>query len=520
MLGTLIVKKLRLWALRWHNKLAWWGGLTILLWGLSGIAHPLMAWFGPKSQQFLAPRLQVSGEQLQAVSRVLGEQAIDSARMLKVVPSGEGAILQLTQAADSPRRYFSLADQRELPDYDRRQALWLGQHYTGRPASEVESVEFIGEFNRHYPWVNRLLPVYKISYGGDDRLTAFVHTETGALASLMDGDKARLQVFFQALHTWSWLDFSGHGRVLVVALLMLSLVAMSVSGLKMVLLFRQRKLPQASRRWHRYLGYALWLPLLGWSVSGFYHLLQSAYVQPVAGLKLAPAFSLSATDLSTPLESDWLLQYQGRSLNSISLLALGKNESEGDAASPTSLAWRLSLQPALTEPVSRQQRYRGQPTEQQVVYRDAASGTPLVLDDRQYARQLATQFTAWPAERIVSMEKITRFGPGYDFRNKRLPVWQLQYDDAEQTRIFIDPQTAALVDRNRAIDRAESLSFALLHKWNHLTPLMGRQPRDILIVATLLLCLLASGMGVALLLARRRRVKVVAASLAPSCASR
>ncbi len=514
-----MIKKLRLWALRWHNKLAWWGGLTILLWGLSGIAHPLMAWFGPQAQQFLAPHLQVSGEQLQAVSRVLDEQAIDRARLLKVVPSDEGAVLQLTQAADSPRRYFSLTDQRELPNYDRHQALWLGQHYTGRPASEVQSVEFIGEFNRHYPWVNRLLPVYKIRYDGDDQLTAFVHTETGALASLVDGDKARLQVFFQALHTWSWLDFSGHGRVLIVGLLMLSLLAMSVSGLKMVLLFRQRKLPQASRRWHRYFAYALWLPLLGWSVSGFYHLLQSAYVQPVAGLKLAPAFPLSAAEVSTPLNNDWLQQYRERSLNSISLLAMAEGEDERERGS-ASLVWRLSLQPTLTEPVERQQRYRGQPTEQQVVYLRAAGGQPLVLDDGQYVRQLASQFTDWPAERIVSMEKITRFGPGYDFRNKRLPVWQLQYDDAEQTRVFIDPQTATLVDRNRAIDRAESLSFSLLHKWNHLTPLMGRQLRDMLIVATLLLCLLASGMGVALLLARRKRVKAAAAGLSPSCASR
>lgn len=107
----------------------------------------------------------------------------------------------------------------------------------------------------------------------------------------------------------------------------------------------------------------------------------------------------------------------------------------------------------------------------------------------------------------MASQLITRFGPNYDFRNKRLPVWQIEFADEAQTQVFIDPTTSALVEQNQRIDRAERWSFSLLHKWNHITPLTGRFQRDVLIVVTLIACLIMGGFGTVMLWRIRRRAQ-------------
>ena len=124
------------------------------------------------------------------------------------------------------------------------------------------------------------------------------------------------------------------------------------------------------------------------------------------------------------------------------------------------------------------------------------------LDD---AQLLAGRIGNIEPQDIADMQLVTRYGPGYDFRNKRLPVWQVTVADADKTRLFVDPATGVLVDQSRGIDRAERLSFSLLHKWSHLTPLTGRQGRDLLIVFTLLLLLVSSAIGGTMLVKRKKR---------------
>ena len=107
----------------------------------------------------------------------------------------------------------------------------------------------------------------------------------------------------------------------------------------------------------------------------------------------------------------------------------------------------------------------------------------------------------------MNVSKVTRFGPDYDFRNKRLPVWRVDFAEEIGLRIFVDPTTGILVDQNRQVDRAESWSFSILHKWNHLNPLMGRFYRDVFIVGTLLICLVMTVFGIVMLLKNRKRKK-------------
>ena len=560
-----------------HQRLLWWGAACVLIWTLSGLTHPLMSWFGPKQANYRPPALSLTVSEeiltpdslslahLQSIAHLMVASQKENVSIAKVVPSQQGAMLQLTYNQEQPREYLPLtalvsespildkhtiATNAVLPQYDQQQAKWLASYYTGRKTDEVEEIEFITEFSGAYPWVNRLLPVYKVRFSGDDQLTAFIHTETSQLASLTNNTRLQLQTLFRTLHTFDFLDEQDNLRVAAVFTAMLILVSVSISGFGLVLLLKRRKIKTPDRRWHRRLGYVIWLPLLAWSISGGYHLIQSAYVDAPSGLRLNDTFNFEGF---TVLNQDDL--ENGNSLTSFNTTLLNHSELEGKsilAASLLNIDQQLILRLSITDkreqskgpagPHAHHQqqvkKFKGNPAEKSSLYLDALTLMPTKITDKHRAIALAEQFRAIHGQtiheldtheldnhgmnnhetenhelnsldEIASVQMIHRFGPNYDFRNKRLPVWQVTMKDEHGTQLFVDPATAILVDQSQTIDRAERWSFSMLHKWNFLVPLTGRFKRDIVIVVTLslltIITLLGMTMGLKRLKQRRTR---------------
>ena len=110
---------------------------------------------------------------------------------------------------------------------------------------------------------------------------------------------------------------------------------------------------------------------------------------------------------------------------------------------------------------------------------------------------------------IKSVHLVKHFGPNYDFRNKRLPVFQVDFNTPNQDTLFIDSTSLLLVDRNTSFSRLESLSFSFLHKWNVLTPLLGRLGRDVVISIVLIAALMLTIMGVMMKTNRKRSIKPI-----------
>ena len=94
--------------------------------------------------------------------------------------------------------------------------------------------------------------------------------------------------------------------------------------------------------------------------------------------------------------------------------------------------------------------------------------------DRELALQLGERFTSISRDHVEKATLVTRFGPGYDFRNKRLPVWQLDYGEPVNGTLFVDTTTGVLADRVMDAQKIERFSFSFIHKWNFLFPL-GRE---------------------------------------------
>ncbi|HRK57232.1 MAG TPA: hypothetical protein PLQ67_06880, partial [Burkholderiaceae bacterium] len=307
---------------------------------------------------------------------------------------------------------------------------------------------------------------------------------------------------FRALHTFSWLQGQENARVLLMAALLLALLAMSATGTAMVLLIKNRALPW-KKKIHRLIGYLAGMPVLLFTLSGLYHLLAGAYGESPRGLQLGPPMTLSGAQLGGL--DGWLAQHAHQSFNNLSLI-------QGPDAR---LLLRASLpQGRAGQAIERGHHFDGQATEQAALYIDVHTGRPTALTDQDMAVHYAqTRFGLAPSQ-IKHVTVIERFGVHYDFRNKRLPVWQIETHRPQGDRLFIDPATGMLVDRLIDTARFESYSFSFLHKWNWLKPLIGAGPRDATIVLTLIAAIVATLIGAVMLRqrqqAQRQREKSVA----------
>jgi len=474
--------------MRWHRLLGWTGGIALIVFGLSGLSHPLMTWFGPQQAVFFPPQGVFSGRDIAAIPAVLAANGVDQAQLVKVTPTARGNLLQVTLDNGIQRRYFNLRDGDELREFDRHQGEWLARYYTGLTDTPIRSMALQTTFDNAYPSVNRLLPVWRVAFDTDDNLTAFVHTELNALASLTNNTKTLQQGVFQALHTWSWLDRLEPARVLIVLVLVASLTALCVNGMVLALAMPRRKL-RGARRWHRVLAWGVWLPLLAFATSGLYHLLHNAGGSAPAGLAYGAPIALGRTPAG-PV-TDWVDWIGDQPLNSITLVSGPGGQ----------LLYRLGLPSGKAhQGLDHHARFNGTPTEKPARLIDGVTGQAASFTDEDLARFAATQHLGISAGQIDGSAMVTSFGPEYDFRNKRLPVWRV---DHPQGTAFIDPANGVLVDHITRADGYEGLAFSVLHKWNFLNPVIGRQLRDGLAALVLVVALGFAGLGFVMLVRRR-----------------
>ena len=521
-------------SIRWHRWLAIVGGTGLLLWGGSGLLHPIMATWGPQQAVFFPPSRPLDLAGAQPIHEILARAGIGAAAAVRIVAGEDRNLLQVTENPDTPRRYFRLDDGAELPDHDRAHAVFLARYYL-QEAAAVRAVEWIDEFSPAYPWVNRLLPVYKVSFERPDDLSIYIYTETNAAAGVDNRFKSVLQTGFRWFHTWSWFPAEAEwARVVLIALFIGSLLALALTGVTMLVLIRRKQRAPGIRGWHRIAGYALALPLLMLTSSGLFHLVQYAAVPPAANLRLSPPVSLDG--VSFPLHEQWAELSAGLEISTVSIVEIPAEISTNASASTSNNIstntstgrhlYRLGLAPARnaapgTPSEIRNARFDGVERTGPALYLDAATGEPFAGGDREIALQLGERFTGVPRTAIASAELVTRFGPQYDFRNKRLPVWRLDYGAPVNATIFVDTTTGVLADRTPDYAKAEQFSFSYLHKWNFLFPLGRTAQNGIVSAAVIASLVFMAGIGLTLdIRARRRKRKTRRAYGQPRLGSR
>lgn len=488
---------------KWHRKLAWAGLFAVLMFVVSGLTHPILSWTGPQAAKFRPPTASIQPQQVALIPKILKQHGVEQAIVAKLLPSKNGVVLQVTQNPKAPRRYFNLETKQELANYDQQHAAWLAQYYVGGESERaIKSIDYQTEFNSAYPWVNRLLPVYKVNFADDANTSIYIYTEINAMAGMGNDYKTRLQAVFRNLHTWSWLDGVDGARIIIMAMMLITVIILASAGVGLLVLLRGRKNIPIKAKVHRVTAYVVALPLLAFSISGFWHLLHYGFTETKENLKLGAPISLSdlsdTVDLEalpdTPLNQVSVMQHNGELLYRLSVPS--KRPSKEIAGGEHAHHNKTS------DVDKRIKRFKGQAKEQGGLYYSASTGNKVDVSDKQLAINVASQQLGIDQSKVRDTQLVKRFGTYYDFRNKRLPVWQIDFDSTQGDKVFIDPATGILVDSLINKDRYESYSFSLAHKWNFLTPFMGRFWRDVLVVIILSLILVVSLLGLMMKLRR------------------
>lgn len=190
----------------WHRWLGLVACFGILLWGVSGLSHPIMTRLQPQPATFTAPPQNIVLGNLPSPVQVLERHGIGKVLRLSLVQMDGTTWMRVLTEAHTPARYFSTDDGRELRDGDRYYAQYLAVHYNGRLFKEIVNSQFITAFSNDYHAVNRLLPVWRIEFSGDDHLRAFIDTDQARLATLVDDTRFYLTKLFRFGHNWSFID--------------------------------------------------------------------------------------------------------------------------------------------------------------------------------------------------------------------------------------------------------------------------------------------------------------------------
>jgi hypothetical protein len=292
-------------------------------------------------------------------------------------------------------------------------------------------------------------------------------------------------------------------RVVVIALMVGSLFGLGASGVIMLVTVRRKKLAPGAKGWHRIAGYVLALPLIMFSASGIYHLVQSALIPP--GTQLRMGESINVARGAWPVEQDWSALANGRNIASVALVEGGDGEqlyrigltpkpgtmgggehnhgsdemADHDHASMMAPAKHETPK---TDAEIREARFAGIKPDGPAIYIDAATGEVAPEGDQDIALAIARRFSGAPDDAVAKMELVTRFSHEYDFRNKRLPVWRVDYSEPVNATLFVDTGSGVLVDRVADWEKPERLVFSMIHKWNFLFPI-GRIGLNVTVAA-------------------------------------
>jgi len=512
---------------RWHRVLGLITVVPVIMWALSGLSHPLMSnLLRPAIAHETVPAPPLAAASLTVpVAQVLARYGLAAVQNLRVVQFHRQPTYQITDFRGR-LRYFSAATGQEIADGDRAYAEDVARYLLADSTSAVASAERLTRFTGEYKFINRLLPVWKITLARPDGMAVFIETSQSRLGTFNNHARATFLWVFGMLHNWDFLDALPRPLHLGIMLVFTTIIWLSaLSGLLIYGFVRQRlRQPRSAqdgvgwlRRRHRTLG--LWVAFVTFTfaLSASYHLLQK--FTPDRRDAVARVGAFAATELTWPL-------------------------TEALAAAPVQ---RVSLARVGGQPYYRlvSQGADGQPT---VQYRSTRDGQPLPNGELRYARELGDEFmtrlqgqatpatatgasedgalpdccapptltaeaattvgppAAGPAPAQASLgspELVTKFAGEYGFVNKRLPVVKLAFAGPGRPALYVEPATGRLAAFVTDGDRREGLSFAVLHKF-FLMDWAGKTVRDAVAIFSSLGVLVVTLYGLVLLLRTRR----------------
>jgi hypothetical protein len=477
----------------WHRTLSLIIAIPVMLWAGSGFMHPLMTNIKPQIATQKLPAVAIDTSAIHVpLKEALQKNKINAFHSVRLIHIDTNFFYQVQQEANKAPVYLSTVNGKLLPSGDWLYAQYLARQFLEGPTDAVShkpqaasagpvAVTFAAEeesgsydccnaatncvlkntsgssvvnahrltaFDDEYKYVNRLLPVYKVSFNRPDGIRIYVETTQDRFAFAMDNKRAVFDNIFQILHTWSWMDALGNTKlVFIIALALMAFCTASMG----IYIFFTTKTKKAkghtvlkARRSHRYTAIAGALFTLFWSFSGAYHAFAKFKPDNRDSFYISNHFSPVDLDLAR------LQRVVNKPVSNISLVKMDDQT-----------WWRVS---SMEIP--------------DVTFVNANDYTVLAKGEEKYAAWLANQFSRNNANNIQSVTPVTKYNDEYNFADKRLPAWRVSYTGTDNARYYVETATSRLSVRVDNSDMAEGYSFALLHK-HHFMDWGGKEVRDV-----------------------------------------
>ncbi|WP_300568080.1 PepSY domain-containing protein [Flavobacterium sp.] len=492
-------KKLKQKIYNWHKILAFITIIPVLFWCLSGLMHPFMAhFFKPQIANEILEKKPIDSVKIKVnLKTALIQNDISEIKNIRFVSFDDNQYYQIKTVQDSVL-YFNTLDGKKFQNGDQKYAVWLSRYFLADQKSEVQNQTLLTEFNSQYKYVNRYLPVYKITFNRDDKMEVYVETTTDKLATFNPKSRQAFIWFFDTFHNWSFIDSISNNTIRIsLMIFLLSIIGFSaLSGIVIYGLFwkqfKKIKSDDASskrRKYHRQTGLALALFTLTFAFSGGYHATKKWNSIPFEKMTYEPVFKVNDFE----------------EINKLSILKHFEN---------------VSLIQFKDSVFYRCQFADGEKKE--VKYFNSISKKESKNTDVEYAKFLAAYFNAKVfkegksccemesvsevnsiKETIKETELITDFkNHDYGFVNKRLPVVKVAFDSKNNKTLFVETATSHLAAFITDSDRAEGYSFAVFHKFLFME-WAGKDLRDLTMVLAALGVLTVGILGLSLLLKRK-----------------
>ncbi len=169
---------------RWHRLIGILTVIPVIFWCLSGLSHPFMShWFKPTiAREFIRPQAIDANVLIKSPEEVLRLNHIPAFRNIRVVRIGSTTYYQV-KGADNQLNYYDTGSGKPLVKGDEQYAESLARYFVDDTRTPVR-ITPVTVFTNEYRYVNRLLPVWKVSFDRPDGMDVYVETELGASGQL------------------------------------------------------------------------------------------------------------------------------------------------------------------------------------------------------------------------------------------------------------------------------------------------------------------------------------------------
>ena len=457
---------------KWHRWLSIISLLPVVFWCLSGLTHPIMAnWLRIKPANRAVKAIQINSDSTRIpLQDVLKKQDIKSIQNSNIVNLDQSLAYQIK--VNHNINYYDCHTGNLIINGDEIYAKQLARYFVGDSISGVDNIERLDYYTADYKIINRLLPVYKVTFGRSDKMTAYIHTQSSRLGTVNNKTRMACLWLFSTFHNWNFLGdnpmvkttavFTFSMFTLITGLIGLWIYAINFKKFKI----RKKGIDKLKpRNRHRKLAVATSFILIAFAFSGGFHAFKK--YSAINLNELEPNQNISSQDLTYNFND--LIRTYGP-IKQVSLTQINNDT-----------YYRILDTSSHSSPQ----------------YYHSKTGVLLEDGDFKYANHRALKISKLNTNLIESNQVISRFGNGYGFISKRLPVVKVSFNDPLKTIYYIETSSGIPGSIQTSSDELESMSFSYLHKYQMLN-FMGKGSRDLIMsLATIIVLLIAlSGLAI------------------------